>query len=365
MIKFLVQMGERITFFNRLCISVFLILVTNNIHAVKGGKPVIEPVKIGLLIQEKNCLAAIQGSEIAISIANKNGGFKGRPFQLVTKDMEGPWGTGSRMAVDLIWEDEVSALIGSHDGRNAHLVEQAATKSMVVFISAWSSDPTLSQAFVPWFFNVVSNDQQQADALIHEIHERRKINSIVVIHDKSYDNGMALKYFIQNARSVAKINPVQFQVEKYTANLNNLADLIKKSGAECVVMFCTPATSLKLIRVMKLRGVNLPLFGNLSILNENELKETELKECSRDLWIPKLNAGAGNQIFINTYFKKYGELPGLIASYAFDATSVLIEAIKTAGATDREKIQEALYNIRFEGATGLVQFDDKGNRKGK
>ncbi len=351
---------------HRLCILVFLILATGNTHAVEGGKPVNEPVKIGLLIQEKASLAARQGAELAISMANKKGGFKGRPFQLLTKDMEGPWGTGSRMAVDLIWEDNVSALIGSHDGRNAHLVEQAATKSIMVFISAWSSDPTLSQAFVPWFFNVVPNDQQQADALIHEIHGRRKIHSILVIHDKNYDNGMALKYFIQSSRSVAKINPVQFQVEKYAADLNNLADLIKKTGSECVMMFCTPSTSLKLIRIMKQRGVSLPLFGPLSILNENELKENELKECDDALWIPNgLYAGTGNPMFRNSYFEKYGKMPGLVASYAFDATSVLIEAIKFAGATDREKIQDALYKISFDGATGLVQFDAKGNRTGK
>jgi branched-chain amino acid transport system substrate-binding protein len=350
----------------RLCISVFLMLATGNLYTVQGGNPVSEPVKIGLLVQEKTSLAAIQGSEIAISIANKNGGFKGRPFQLLTKDMEGPWGTGSRMAVDLIWEDNVSALIGSHDGRNAHLVEQAATKSIVVFISAWSSDPTLSQAFVPWFFNVVPNDRQQAEALINEIHSRRKITSIVVISDKIYDNSMALKYFLQSSRSSAKINPIEFQVEEYAANLYNLADLIKKTKAECVVMFCTPATSLKLVRAMKQRAVSLPLFGPLSILNENELNENELKECDNALWIPNdLYTGTGNQMFRNSYFKKYGKMPGLVASYAFDATSMLIEAIKMAGVTDREKIQDALYKIRFDGATGLVQFDEKGNRTGK
>jgi branched-chain amino acid transport system substrate-binding protein len=55
----------------------------------------------------------------------------------------------------------------------------------------------------------------------------------------------------------------------------------------------------------------------------------------------------------------------LVASYAFDATSIIIEAIKIAGVADHEKIQEALYKIRFDGATGPVQFDDKGNRTGK
>ncbi len=83
--------------------------------------------------------------------------------------MEGPWGTGSKQAVELIFDEEVWAILGSHDGRNAHLVEQVSAKSRVVFMSAWSGDPTLSQAFVPWFFNCVFNDLQVSDVLIDEI----------------------------------------------------------------------------------------------------------------------------------------------------------------------------------------------------
>ncbi len=119
-------------------------------------------IKIGLLIQDSSWTSAVHGAELAISKTNDNGGLNGRKFQLVVRSMEGPWGTGSKQAVDLIFEEKVWALIGLHDGRNAHLVEQAATKSQVVFLSAWSGDPTLSQAFVPWFFNCVPNDNQQA-----------------------------------------------------------------------------------------------------------------------------------------------------------------------------------------------------------
>ena len=132
-------------------------------------------IKIGLLIQDSSYTSARNGAELAIRIANRKGGMNGRHFQLVVRSMEGPWGTGSKQAVNLIFEEEVWALLGSHDGRNAHLVEQVATKSTVVFLSAWAGDPTLSQAFVPWFFNCVPNDIQQAASLIEEIYEIRKL----------------------------------------------------------------------------------------------------------------------------------------------------------------------------------------------
>ena len=53
------------------------------------------------------------------------------------------------------------------------------------------------------------------------------------------------------------------------------------------------------------------------------------------------------------------------ASFSFDGMSVLIEAIKSAGSNDREKIQKSLENIRYNGVTGIIQFDEKGNRMGK
>ena len=134
-----------------------------------------QTIKIGLLIQDSSYTSALNGAELAVRIANSKGGMNGRNFQLVTRSMEGPWGNGSKQAVNLIFEEKVWALMGSHDGRNAHLVEQAATKSTVVFVSAWSGDPTLSQAFVPWFFNCVPNDNQQAASLLNEIYEIRKL----------------------------------------------------------------------------------------------------------------------------------------------------------------------------------------------
>jgi len=43
--------------------------------------------------------------------------------------------------------------------------------------------------------------------------------------------------------------------------------------------------------------------------------------------------------------------------------NILIEAIRRAG-TEREKLQKAVAGIKYEGVTGVIQFDEKGNRKG-
>jgi branched-chain amino acid transport system substrate-binding protein len=345
------------------CVVFLTIFLAFTVFPVRSQQT--EPIKIGLLIQDKASLAAKQGAELAIKLANEKKGINGRSFQLITKDMEGPWGTGSRQAVDLIFENEVWALLGSHDGRNAHLVEQAATKSTVVFISAWSSDPTLSQAFVPWFFNCVPNDRQQADGLIEEIYSKRKITRVVTIADNTYDSNQALKIFLKNVSLSGKKEPVSFLYDNYAKDLNGLAEQIIKAGAGCIVLFCQPSAALKIVRLMQQKKMKQPVFGSMSILNENKLSGKELQEFDPGLLVPSIIwNGSKTLAFRQEYQKLYGKMPGMVAAYAFDGMNLLIEAIKSSGGPEREKIQQALYNIHYEGVTGRIQFDGKGNREG-
>jgi branched-chain amino acid transport system substrate-binding protein len=337
---------------------------TDKLVGQTSGNPS-HTIKIGLLIQDSSYTSAINGAELAVRIANSKGGMNGRNFQLVTRSMEGPWGNGSKQAVNLIFEEGVWALLGSHDGRNAHLVEQAATKSTVFFVSAWAGDPTLSQAFVPWFFNCVPNDNHQAASLLEEIYVIRKYRNIVVVHGSDYDSGKSLGSFMNSVKVTGKPDPLQFNIEEYVQKSDVPPDKIRESGAGCIVLFCQPSASLKLIRQIRQKKMNVPLFGSITLLNENELSAQELMELDNLLLIPAGNWPASANISFRQEFKKaYNKIPGIAASYAFDGMSILIEAIKNAGSPDREKIQKSLKNIRYNGATGIIQFDDKGNRLG-
>jgi branched-chain amino acid transport system substrate-binding protein len=321
-------------------------------------------VKIGLIIPDNKSLAARNGAESAIRRANLKGGYNGIPFQLIVRSMEGPWGTGSKQAVDLIFEEKVWALLGSHDGRNAHLVEQAATKARIVFLSAWASDPTLSQAFVPWFFNCVPNDNQQADAMIEEIYNKRKFTNVAAISDNTYDSNLALKSFVKKAESSGKQEPVRFYYNSGSDEFISLPDLIYKANVNCIILFGQTSSSKKLIQLLRSKKIILPVFGTLGVLNENELPEEELKYFEGAVFVYSGNLTSSERAaFSDEFGKTYGKSPGPVAEYAYDAMNLIIEAIRDAG-PDRDKIQKSLLKIHYEGLTGPIQFDEKGNRRG-
>jgi branched-chain amino acid transport system substrate-binding protein len=322
-------------------------------------------IKIGLLIQDSSYTSVVQGAELAVSNANRKGGLNGRRFQLEVRSMEGPWGTGSKQAVDLIFEEKVWALLGAHDGRNAHLVEQAATKSQVVFVSAWSGDPTLSQAFVPWFFNCVPNDRQQAGSLIEEIYNKRKINQVAVIYGNDYDSKMALDNFLRQAKMSGKPDPVLFCCDDFDLKTGDLVKKIEEAKVRSIILFCQAKVATDIVHQIRLKKLDLPLFGHLMLLIDNELSESELQVFNDLLSVPSGNWLVPEvQAFRKEYQENYKKMPGITAYYSFDAANTLIEAMKNAGTNDREKIQKALATMNFKGITGSVKFDDKGNRSG-
>ncbi|NOY36378.1 MAG: ABC transporter substrate-binding protein [Chlorobi bacterium] len=318
-------------------------------------------LNIGLLIPDKEALEAKHGAEIAIRDANKKGGYPGLPFHLVVRSSEGPWGAGSKKSVGLVFDDNVLAIMGSLDGRNAHLAEQVATKTKVAFISAWATDMTLSYAFVPWYFRCIPDDEQQATALIQEIYNKRRINNIALIGTESYDSRNALNTFIKVAESMGITKPRQFL---YKSSDQNFLAGIDESGIEAFVLFGKPALASDFMSLYRQGNMKQPVFGTLSLLDDQKSHTHNWNILDNSIMVSSDQWFTNKGVNFQKQFQRiYGYQPGPVAAYAYDGMNMIIKAIKVAG-PDRDKIIDALSKMKYSGITGEIRFDEKGNRSG-
>lgn len=344
-----------------LAIFLFTFLPESNASYYQTGNE--KTIKIGFLISSDKSADAKNGALLAIKKANLNGGYNNKSFELIVRSMEGPWGTGSRQAVDLIFSEKVVALIGSCDGRNAHLVEQAAAKTRFVFISALSTDPTLAQAFVPWYFSVVPNDIQQANALVEEIYKKRNISKVALVSDSSYDSKLSASNFVKSVQSAGKTNPEIFLCKTSDSDFNETADLIIKCDAEAIIFLGQPSVTSKIIKKVKLKNQNKLFFSSLNILgirdpeSKNYMEFEDVTLLLSGPWFSKSGLS-----FRQDYIKQYGTEPGAEAAYAYDAVNLITEAVKNAG-TDYNNIKEWLFRNELDGASGIIKFDENGNLK--
>ena len=69
-----------------------------------------------------------------------------------------------------------------------------------------------------------------------------------------------------------------------------------------------------------------------------------------------------SQEFQKAFKAKYGEVKQY-APFFYDATKILIAAMQHADSTDPAKYLPEIAKIKFDGATGHIEFDEKGDRK--
>jgi branched-chain amino acid transport system substrate-binding protein len=72
---------------------------------------------------------------------------------------------------------------------------------------------------------------------------------------------------------------------------------------------------------------------------------------------------AASKSFVENYKKKFNVDPILYSPFTYDAANILIAAMQKANSTDPAKYLPALAAISFDGASGKIEFDAKGDRK--
>lgn len=326
-------------------------------------------VRIGLLVaaiggDSSRAEDARRGAELAVNQWNARGGVAGRPVSLVVRTVEGPWGSGSKAVVDLLFGERVQAILESLDGRGAHVVEQVVAKSRTPMVSAWASDRALAGAFVPWYFRVVPDDRRQAAALAREIYGARRCGHVAVIAAETYDARVAAQAFAHHADSLGHTLALQLTYRDATAEAEALVGRLAGGTVDALVLFGPPTQSLTLIRAMLARGLRVPTFASLPFADA-----LRCDSCRKDLEgvvvvAPGHWYATGGRAFSQAFEAMYGTPPGAAAAYAYDGAGVLLGAIERAG-PDRTRIRDALREAGpWRGATGVIRFDERGNRRG-
>lgn len=344
-------------------IIALIFIFQENFFIVYSSELVKDTVKIGLLVADNRFNAAEYGAEIAINHANKQSTV--HFFKLITRKMAGPWGTGSKEAVDLVFKEKVAVIVTSVDGRNDHLAEQVSAKTHIPILSAWSGDPTLSEAFVSWYFSCIPDNSQQASALAEEIYNIRKISTVALIADNSYDSRSATKSILKQTAFTGKPDPEVIYFDQSHPPFSNIVAEIKTRKIACVVILTNWDQAAELAGMIAKIDNHPVIFTSLSIEGEQELSSKSLEIFSGAVMMsPGYLFNKKGQAFTEEFRNKYGYRPGAVAAYAYDGISLVTDALTKAG-NNKSGLRDAIMNTAWEGITGNIRFDKSGNRTGK
>jgi ABC-type branched-subunit amino acid transport system substrate-binding protein len=267
----------------------------------------------------------------------------------VIRTTEGPWGAGSKESVSLVYEDDVRAIVGALDGRNGHLAEQVAAKSHLAYVESFATEPTLSQAFVPWFMRVVPNDDQQSEILLDLI-GRNGGGKTAILSAEDYDTRYAVRSLTKAVTAKTGSAPLVLPLSSDTPS-ERIAEKIQNSRIEhLVIPFDSPLLQDLLIHLRQAMP-RLKVYGTLHLAMGIENRKTPWSQYDGIYLIAPdlLNSGTENMHC------------NIRSAYTYDAVKMVIQSIRQGG-TDRESITKTLSAMEYEGLTGPIAFDPLGNR---
>jgi ABC-type branched-subunit amino acid transport system substrate-binding protein len=302
-----------------------------------------------------------RGATLAIEHANKRGGYRGKPFRLVPRWADDPWGAGSREMTRLVYEDRVWAVIGSIDGASTHIAEQVATKARITLVSPLSGDPTLTHTAVPWMFRLPPDDSAVAEVLARIAVEQKECRRIVVLTSADHDGRTGGREIASSLgrRRVAAVLHLKFDPSQ--TDFSQQLSRVESIAADAVFLWGSPDSSLRLLTAMRERGVALPVFGPASFSLPSFLREAEaaaegLTTCS----LAWEQDGIRTEEFAEKYRARFGGLPGDDALLGYDSADIVIRAICSAG-LNRARIRDAVVEMSgYAGLAGTITWDNGG-----
>lgn len=301
------------------------------------------------------------GAELAARQINDAGGIDGKTVKIVVEDDKGDSNEAVNVANKFANNKGIAAVVGHFNSSATLAAAPVYNKNKIVHISPASSAPGVTDAG-EYTYRVITTDAFQAKFLA-DWSKELGYQKVALIYEQS-DFGLGLLDVYQSAATAHGIEIVA--AESYLPGAKEFSTILtkireKQPDAVFIGGFYNEA-ALIASQAKKL-DLRTDYIG-VDSLYSRALLELGGESVENFKLIGFFYPGGNNEQatkFHDAYVEAYGKEPDTYAAYAYDATSILIEAIRKNGA-DRENIKTYLDTLKdFPGATGSLTFDENGD----
>ena len=233
----------------------------------------------------------------------------------------------------------------------------------IPMITGSATNPKLTEQGFKTIFRTVARDDQQGPAIAAYIANDLKLKKVAIADDATaYGEGLA-----NEVEKTLKAAGVQIVTREKTndkaTDFKAILTKIKGRNPDAVFYGGMDATGGPMLKQARELGIKATFaYGDGACTAEmNKLAGDRAAEgmiCSQ-AGIPTQMA---SKAFVDAFNAKYGEIKQY-APYYYDGANLLIAAMQKADSPDPAKYLPELHKISYDGATGHIEFDDKGDRK--
>lgn len=318
----------------------------------------------------------LQGAELAVEEANARGGYGGKPFRLMLHDdynnwqagavsgSDRPtdpaiWGAASDQTVKMIYDDKDWAIFGSISSESTHIALRVALKAEIPIVNSASTDPTIPETSIPWYFTDLQDDRVQCYTLARRIYTELGLKRVAILRINNRYGRMGVPKFRDASRRLG--HPVVIE-QKFMAGATDFTRqlrVIQESRTDAIVLWTDEIPAAAILKQMRALGMKQRVFGSYRTLGPELLAQAGPAAEGFEAVFPydPTRNDARWLDFSRRFEARFHEPPDQFSSPAYDAMNILLDAMCRAG-LNRVRIQDALDDtLQYDGVTGHMVFD--------
>jgi branched-chain amino acid transport system substrate-binding protein len=318
----------------------------------------------------------LHGAQLAVEEANARGGYGGKPFKLMehndydnwqAKTVYGDdrptdptiWGSASNEVVKMVYDDQDWAIFGSISSESTHIALRVALRAEIPIVNSASTDPTIPETYIPWYFTDLQDDRVQSLTLARHIYTELGLKRVAILRVNSRYGRFGVPKFRDASRRLG--HPVVIE-QKYLpgdTDFSKQLQVIKSSRADGIVIWADQAQTAGILKQMQVAGMKQRVFGAYRTLGPELLAQAgDAAEGFQAVFPYDPTRQDPRWLAFDKRFEdRFREKPEQFASLAYDAMNMLLDSICKAG-LNRARIHDALADIeQYDGVTGHMIFD--------
>jgi ABC-type branched-subunit amino acid transport system substrate-binding protein len=301
----------------------------------------------------------LHGAQLAIDEANAAGGYCGKPFRLMLHNDSATWGASSNEVVKMVYDENVWAIFGSISSDTTHIALRLALKAETPIVNSASTDPTIPETIIPWYFTDIQDDRLQGYTLARHIYTELGLTHIAILRVNDRYGRFGVLKFRDASRRLGHPVVIEQQFMPGDTDFRRQLRVIQDSGADGIVLWTDIRPTALILRQMKELGMKQRVFGSHRTIGDALLTLAGPAAEGFEAVYPYDPTQHDQQWldFVVRFDAQYHEKPDHFAALAYDAMRILLQSICRAG-LNRGRIRDALTATEsYKGVTAEMVFD--------
>ena len=310
------------------------------------------------------------GARMAIEELNAQGvtiGGKKIKFELVAEDDAADPKQGTAAAQKLC-DAKVAGVVGHLNSGTTIPASKVYNDCGIPHVTGAATNPDLTKPGYKTTFRIIANDNALGAGLAFYAADTLKLKTVAIVDDRTaYGQGVADVFKKTAAAKGMKVVDEQFTTDKAT-DFMAILTAIKSKNPDAIFFGGMDPQAGPMLRQMEQLGMgNVKYFGGDGVCTSEIAKLAAGAKTLANVVCAEggssLDKMPGGKAWKAKYDAKYPNQFQVYSPYTYDATFLLVDAMKRANSWDPKVYTPELLKANFKGVTSTIQFEPNGEMK--